>query len=499
MLRTSLFSSGFSLVALSAAAPALAQVSAPDLWAEWQAQSQITQQEITAASETYADGVLTLEGLVTRTDQDGVLTLARLERLTIAEQSDGTAIITAASPYNVRVETETPFDATQTFDMDAAHEGLEIRVAGEPGDRLYSYEADQLVVTGNEFTDEFGEPVDVDVTFTMAGMEATYSVRGTAEADDLSFVSAGNAERMSAVVAGVDGPSTFSFNMALSDLAASSDGNLSGLMALGTAEAVPTGMTMTGGIEYGALELAFGFEEPTETLAFESRNEGGALEVGLLDTVLRYALRGTAPVVSLESSQMPMPINVSADSTEVDLSIPMRPGDTPDAPQEADILVDYTNLTIGEEVWSTFDAGGAIPRSPANLLLDLSAQVVVLQDLLGSEPAGFGPPFDPRAVTLDALRLAFGGAELTGSGAVTLPGGMMDPTPVGSVDLRMTGGNALIQSMGAAGLLPEEQAMMTMMMIGMVAVPGDTPDSLVSNIEFLADGTILANGAPLPF
>ena len=63
-----------------------------------------------------------------------------------------------------------------------------------------------------------------------------------------------------------------------------------------------------------------------------------------------------------------------------------------------------------------------------------------------------------------------------------------------AVDLTLTGGNALIDKLIAAGLLPEEQAMGARMMMGLLAVPGQTPDTLNSRIEINAQGHVLANG-----
>lgn len=68
------------------------------------------------------------------------------------------------------------------------------------------------------------------------------------------------------------------------------------------------------------------------------------------------------------------------------------------------------------------------------------------------------------------------------------------PQPVGGIDLTLVGGNALIDKLVAVGLVPEQQAMGARMMLGLLAVPGDTPDTLNSKIEINEMGHILANG-----
>jgi hypothetical protein len=91
------------------------------------------------------------------------------------------------------------------------------------------------------------------------------------------------------------------------------------------------------------------------------------------------------------------------------------------------------------------------------------------------------------------------GARFEGSGDLTLdntdkttfPG---FPKPVGSISFTLDGANALIDKLVSMGLIPADQAMMPRMMMGMITVPNDGPDSLKSTIDLTADGQVLANG-----
>ncbi|OIQ64787.1 hypothetical protein GALL_536590 [mine drainage metagenome] len=86
------------------------------------------------------------------------------------------------------------------------------------------------------------------------------------------------------------------------------------------------------------------------------------------------------------------------------------------------------------------------------------------------------------------------GADLSGTGAVTFDNTSAVPVPSGSVDLKLVGGNGLIDKFIAMGLLPKDQAMGFRMMLAMFAKPGEGTDTLTSKIEFNKDGSILANG-----
>ena len=100
----------------------------------------------------------------------------------------------------------------------------------------------------------------------------------------------------------------------------------------------------------------------------------------------------------------------------------------------------------------------------------------------------------PGAALPPAGAEAIGGAELTGDGDITLDNSMGMPMPTGVVNVMLTGGNTLMDTLVGMGLLPEDQAMGARMMMGLFARPGEGPDTLVSTIEMKEDGSILANG-----
>ena len=68
------------------------------------------------------------------------------------------------------------------------------------------------------------------------------------------------------------------------------------------------------------------------------------------------------------------------------------------------------------------------------------------------------------------------------------------PRPIGAIELQLDGANTLIDSLITMGIVRNEDAMGARMMMGMLAVPGDGPDSLKSRVEMNEQGHILANG-----
>ena len=101
---------------------------------------------------------------------------------------------------------------------------------------------------------------------------------------------------------------------------------------------------------------------------------------------------------------------------------------------------------------------------------------------------------DIKSVDLDMI-----GAQLTGSGNFTFDnsdretfGGM--PRPTGVLDLTLRGGNALLDKLSEMGMVGPQEAGSARMMMGLLAVPGDSPDTLKSKIEINKQGHITANG-----
>jgi hypothetical protein len=91
-----------SSIAILVCSPAVAQVSAADLWAEWQATSAAMGQQMTATVTQTADG-LVLENFVTRTEADGTTTTGTLDRVTMTEQADGSVSVEISNPYTATI------------------------------------------------------------------------------------------------------------------------------------------------------------------------------------------------------------------------------------------------------------------------------------------------------------------------------------------------------------------------------------------------------------
>ena len=107
-----------------------------------------------------------------------------------------------------------------------------------------------------------------------------------------------------------------------------------------------------------------------------------------------------------------------------------------------------------------------------------------------------------HAITLNKLQVTGGGADLNGTGDFTFNNDDLTsfkgmPAPTGTMNLKLTGGNTLIDTLIELGVLPTDDAMGIRMALGLITVAGDGEDTLISDIEITDDGHILANGQRL--
>ena len=194
--------------------------------------------------------------------------------------------------------------------------------------------------------------------------------------------------------------------------------------------------------------------------------------------------------VDLAAMGMP-PATVTMASASFGIETPIAKSDTP---SDLRFQMAMRDVAIDEALWGMFDPGAVLPRDPINLVIDLAGQAQVLADFSDVE-AGTVPdmPYQVSSLALNELSVNFGGADVTGSGAVDISYNGPIPQPVGSLRFALNGINGLLDNLGTIGILNPEQAMPARMMLGMFATPvGD--DQLESVIEFKADGAIMANG-----
>jgi len=475
-------------------------ITAEEVWLGLKAIAAETDRTVTSTSESLQGGVLTVSGLQVARSDDGMDIDGRLETLTLTENTDGSVTLSASDVYvidfAVLPDEDERVEGTLTLniaDFDA------VATDGDAGLRI-DYTLPEVTAAMTTLESD-NEDIEIDLAGLLSGLSGTFE--GGRDGGPVAQSMA--ADRGSIKMSGTnpDGGGTFTFDMAVDEIASDSTGSM--VFAMGNddlAELLKDGLSTSGTASLG---------KTTFSVAFDDQGDSGSFAGGMTGVTVDVSLDGEAFVLDqtysgfefiLTGSEIPLPqVTGAFGEWATGITMPLAPADDP-LPFALRLLLG--DVTMGDEVWSLFDPGAQLPRDPATLLIDVTGMVSLLGNLLDPEAMdNLDELVQPSSLQIGEVLLSMAGAALTANGALDVqeggsgPGGM--PPIEGIVNLNLKGGNGLLDTLVAMGLLPADQAMMARMMTGMIAKPGPGADELVSEIEFRADGTVLANGAPLPF
>lgn len=225
------------------------------------------------------------------------------------------------------------------------------------------------------------------------------------------------------------------------------------------------------------------------TIRQSAGSSGGLVRLGEGELEFRASSENNRYEIEPAVAEAPVAGSVGLDSFELVYRAPIAPADEL-APFELRLAL--VGIEGGERLWQSVDPEGALARSPASLVLEVAGT----GRLRPPEPDGARTelPLDLGAIEIVSARLEALGASLTADGTVTFPGPAN--LPEGTITLR---GENLLEALGdlqAAGILDEGMHQVAMMMVALYGRPGDTEDTLVTDIDFSLDG-ITVNGEPI--
>lgn len=252
---------------------------------------------------------------------------------------------------------------------------------------------------------------------------------------------------------------------------------------------------------YSGLDAAISFVRGGESGSISTVSDMLDFDLSLTRELLRISSASKGTEFNLETEDIPFgAISASIGQTLQDIRIPLNT--TPD-PQPFTYHDEIRELVLSDNLWALFDPDSQITRTAITYVLNVSGLGNWLID-------PFAPEFDTpditegrlHRLTLHELLLSGAGAELTGSGDFTFNNDNLDsydgiPVPEGDLDLKLTGGNQLLDTLVRTGILSDEDATSARMITGMFTAKGDDDDTIVSRIEATGDGKLLANGQRL--
>lgn len=497
-----------ALATLAFAGIAQADVTPEEVWADWQAMSTAWGQQVTATSQAREGDALVVKGIKLVVDQPDTRVEGEIDTVTFRDKGDGTVEITASDAYPLTITTTpptvdgAPAAGPTTVQLNIVQNGMVMVASGDADNTRYEYTIPMLGIELGDVTTPDGTPDNtIDLKVAMNNVEGSYDLTG----ENRDMVSDGRADNMVITLAATQ-PNTdgsLTMNAEMSDLTVKSTAANMGTMAAGDmAAALKDGFTTLTEFAYAGSNMTFDFNEASNTATGKGTTGAGTLSVGMGEKGLLYAGTTTKSAMEIQASQLPFPMALAYDSSEFELGMPVSASDQP---QDFTLVSKLEGLTVSDDVWALFDPAGVLPRDPATLVIDTSGTTTLAFDIMdpaAAEQMAGAAPGEINSLDVNELHLNIAGTDLTGQGGFTFDNSDLVtfdgiPAPTGKLDLRLVGGNALIDKAVQLGFVPEDQAMGARMMLGMFArmVEGET-DTMTSEVE-LKDKHLFVNGQML--
>ena len=480
------------------AGPAMADLTAEDVLADQLAQMALYGLDVQAQGQSRSGATLNVASLTASANipEEDVSLSFTMGGASFTEQGDGTVLVTYPAEIPINVQVDAPGDDDVTVDMVLRQSGMQMLASGDPSQFRYEFTGQSASIDDIRFAglDEADE-VDMQFDVSLSGLQGIMNIAaGEVRPFDVDMTIDAMTILMSVNEPGGDG--TFDLNFDLTSLVASYAGAVAQQNIMNSfAETIATGNRTAGTMNHGAATYNIAFDGPEGGFSGQFGIGSGNYTFAMDESGIDYGGTQQNVTATVGGSAIPFPpMTFKMAESGGRFQIPVVPGEDE---QDFALAISMIGLEVDPFLWSMIDPGGQLPQDPANLVIDTNGRLILTQDIFAPEFAEqpmTAPPGQINALTVNRINLALAGAELTGDGDLTFNNQFGIPMPVGVVNLGLTGGNTLLDTLVGMGLIPQEQAMGARMMSGMFARPGDGPDSLVSTIEMKEDGSILANG-----
>ncbi len=493
-----------ALALLFTASGAMAQVTAEDVWQSWKSMSESVGQTITTTGEARQGDTLVIDGLtLSINDPKGLIAESQVGTVKFRDTGTGTVEVTLPESYPISMTIPpegTDGGGPTSIKMTISQPGMLMTAGGNATDTSYDFTAPTIGIDVTEVTNAEG-PMNVKFNANLTGVSGRYQMTGAADAKNLD--SAFNATSAVFTGNGAEDASTFAVNVSIADLKGTTKGSFLGAdMMANMAGALNAGFASNGGVSYGKTSFDVNVDDAGSQSKVTGTMDGGNVDFGLDKAQLTYAIGMKTANYTISGSEIPMPqVNLGFGEFAFNVLMPVSKSDTP---QNFSFLTKIVDLKMSDDIWALFDPMGQLPRDPATLIIDTKGTAKLNQDIM--DPAASATmqgsfPGELNSLDVTQLLVKLAGAQVDGKGALTFDNTDLTtfqgvPAPTGQIDVTLTGINALLDTLVAMGIVPEDQVMGARMMLAMFAKPGDAPDTLVSTIEFKDKG-LYANGQRL--
>jgi hypothetical protein len=429
---------------------------------------------------------------------------AKMLEIQFTEQGDGSVRISIPEKSIFDVDLTLESGEAVSTSIGYNQDGLNMIATGDPDNFNYAYSANALDMTLDSLTFD-DETIGPDLARAKVSLKDVNGNSTILTSELREYSQSGSIGLITYDVAFSDPETggTIKIDGALQELASNSLGSIpnTGIKAQDVAAMLDAGFAVNVTASYQAGNMAIAFNGPDGAGTATTSSTGGKIVFTMDGKGLRYSVGQDNLAINALMPDVPFPITLNMATSRFNVAMPLRKSD-----DEQVFAFGFTmgDLTVSEMLWSMFDPAANLPRNPATLAVDLSGKAKVLFDLFDPDQAAAlessgAAPGELTALSLNSLIVDAVGARLTATGDFTFDNtdlvsfeGM--PRPTGGVDLKLVGGNGLLDNLVNMGTLPDQQAMGARMMMGLFARTGTEPDTVTSKIEINDAGHILANG-----
>ncbi len=492
-----------ALALILGAQSAIADVTAAEIWSDWRGYLEGMGYSVDA-TENASGGDLTVSDItmsMVLPDAEGTIAI-ELDTISFSENGDGTVSIQFPEVMPIKITGADETGSPATAQIDYSQSGFDMVASGAPNDVTYTYSAERMAMALASLNVEGEDISEADVRFRVdvADIAGTHVMK----TDDIRTYNQDSRIGTISYELDVSDPENEgrgAFKGTMNGITANGTGTLPLVMDSSDVAAMfKDGFAFSGGFDYQSGNSEFNVQDPVDgDFSGTTSSQGGSLAASMDGSTLSYDVTSRNSAMNIIGAQIPFGLSATMDETLFKLSMPIAKSDEE---QDFGMAITLGNFAVDETLWNMIDPSGALPRDPATINIDLAGKAKVLVDFMDPESAAAmetsgAVPGELNSLELRNLLVSVAGAALTGKGSFTFDNtqefnGM--PKPTGSVDLKLVGGNGLIDKLVGMGMLPEEQAMGARMMMGLFAVPGEGEDTLNSKIEINDQGHVLANG-----
>jgi hypothetical protein len=482
-----------------------ADVTNADVWENWQGYMTSMGYEV-SANESVSGNVLKITDVTMKMDfalgNDSMN--ATMQEIQFTEQGDGSVRISIPKKTIVDVDLTLESGEAVSASIGYNQDGLNMIVTGDHDNFNYAYSANALDMTlGNLTVDD--ETIGPDLARAKVSLKDVNGNSTISTSELREYSQSGSIGLITYDVAFSDPETggTIKMDGALQELASNSLGSIpnTGIKAQDVAAMLDAGFAVNGTAAYQAGNMDIAFDGPDGAGTATTSSTGGEIVFTMDGNGLRYSVGQDNLAINALMPDVLLPITLNMATSKFNVAMPLRKSD-----DEQDFAFGFTMgyFTVSDMLWSMFDPAANLPRNPATLAVDLSGKAKVLFDFFDPDQAAAlessgAAPGELNALSLNSLVVDAVGARLTATGDFIFDNtdlvsfeGM--PRPTGGIDLKLVGGNGLLDNLVNMGILPEQQAMGARMMMGLFTRAGTEPDTVTSKIEINDAGHILANG-----